>query len=143
MPLRMPLNLARECGMNPILGGGWWFADDAHLDAFAERIRAKAQLSGISGQLDLPAKALQAVQESVATVVIEYEGGHQSHTADFVDASLPDGTKLYAAPQPANRKPMTLQQIDELTQSISSYSGSYEEAIVRATELHHIITAKK
>lgn len=34
------IDLARECGMNPIAGGGWWFSDDDQLDSFAERIRS-------------------------------------------------------------------------------------------------------
>jgi hypothetical protein len=44
----------------------------------------------------------QAGQKAVATVVIEYEGGHQRHTAEFVDSSLPDGANLYTVLPPTH-----------------------------------------
>jgi len=83
------LKLAIACGGLQIFANNNVVMAPEDIDAFATAIIAKDRAQR------------QAGQEPVATVAVDYTGGHERYTAEFCNVALFDGMKLYAAPQPA------------------------------------------
>ena len=86
-----------------------------------------------------------AQQEPVAEVRLIRTGGNAglaTHIVQIVEGYFPAGTKLYTSP-PAQRQPLTDEEIAEIAATPAAIPGSYVHSFARAIEAAHGIGEKK